>query len=315
MPSGAAREYGSGSVRSTAQDPEADARGDARPLDLSLGAHAPIGTHPGAHAPIGTHPGAHAPIGTHPGAHAPIGTHPGAHAPIAITVALVASGRRALHALPERRLDEVAAFGAERAAERCRTLGIRVTFLVPGATSERHADLIRRLARSHEIGLFGFDPARPGPDDPLRACDRLAAATGVLARWYARPFGAPVAPSWLDAARLDAVPEAASIGLGPMRIDAMRAYHLSRPMERIPVAGELFGHVFGRLFGHLLVARRAPDRAAAPRANRADGPAAVHLPLLAGGFAGPASDDLPRAFRPAPAPELARLVAALRARA
>ncbi|MFM7261966.1 MAG: hypothetical protein ACKO3W_15360 [bacterium] len=202
--------------------------------------------------------------------------------PLAISIALVGANRAGCIALPSARLDELAVLGARRALEACRAHRVRVTFLVPGASVERHAALVRQLAEEHEIGLFGFDPMRAGPDDPLRARERLEAAIGVAARWYAPPFGAPASPIWIDAAGLQRVPSSGNLRLGPVPVPIERA--LAWPS---PVAA--------------LLLRRAVSRSTA----------ALHLPLVAGSFAEhPAVADLPRTLRPPRAPDLGMLVRA-----
>lgn len=201
---------------------------------------------------------------------------------IALSIALVGANRAGCIALPSARLDELTMLGAKRALEACRAHRVRVTFLVPGASVERHAALVRQLAEEHEIGLFGFDPMRAGPDDPLRARERLEAATGVAARWYAPPFGAPASPIWIDAAGLQRVPTSGNLRLGPVPVPIDRALAWPSPVTA-------------------LLLRRAVSRSTA----------ALHLPLVAGSFAQhPAVADLPRTLRPPRAPDLGMLVRA-----
>lgn len=226
--------------------------------------------------------------------------------PLAISIALVGAGRAGAMSFPDRRLDELTALGAERAAELCRAQRIRVTFLVPGAHAERHAELLRRLALDHEIGLFGFDPVRAGPDDPLRARERLASATGIAARWYAPPFHAPVGDVWLAAAGLDRVPAAGAVRVGPMRLPVATALRLPKPL-----AAALLARALARLAGPAPSDKpRSAARATGDAPTRAPASHVLHVPLLAGSFARAASGDLPRSLRATAEPDLGMLARA-----
>lgn len=76
--------------------------------------------------------------------------------------------------------------------------GARATFFVLVDAAERHPELLRALAASHEIGLHGLahtpwltlrSPAA-GAAELREACARLEAITGAPVRWYRPPFGA-----------------------------------------------------------------------------------------------------------------------------
>ena len=103
---------------------------------------------------------------------------------IALSFAVVGGTRRECLTLPDGALISRAAEGARRAAEACESLGLRATFLVPGAHITHHVKLLHTLVSRHEIGLYGFDPVRPAPDDPFRGREALTVALGCEARWY-----------------------------------------------------------------------------------------------------------------------------------
>jgi hypothetical protein len=268
------------------------ARTDAFPessfLDLSLGSQAPLNRFNESSRAAGPPGQRRVSFAATPPAVAP-------PLPLAISIALVGSGREGAMSLPDRRLDELSVLGAERAAALCRAHRIRVTFLVPGAHAERHAALVRRLALDHEIGLFGFDPVRAGPDDPLRARERLASATGIEARWYGPPFHAPVSNVWLETAGLHRVPAAGVIRIGPMLLAVETVLRLPKPL-----ASTLLSRALERLAAS--ATGGDPTRATSRRL--------LHVPLLAGSFARAAAGDLPRGLRAGAEPDLGMLARA-----
>jgi len=279
------------------------ARTEATPavgtLDLSLGSQAPLDDVNESFRAAGSPGQRRVSFAATPAAAAP-------PLPLAISIALVGAGRAGAMSLPDRRLDELATLGAERAAELCRHHGVRVTFLVPGAHIERHIALARRLALEHEIGLFGFDPVRAGPDDPLRAHERLVSATGISARWYAPAFGAPVSDAWLETAGLHRVPPAGVVRVGPMRLTIEAALRLPKPL-----AGALLSRALTRLAGPApAAALRSAVGATGADPTRHPSPRVLHVPLLAGSFARAAAGDLPRGLRAAREPDLGILARA-----
>ncbi|MFM1868729.1 MAG: hypothetical protein RL591_2137, partial [Planctomycetota bacterium] len=72
---------------------------------------------------------------------------------IALSFAIVGATRAECMTLPDGALISRAAEGAWRAAEACDRLGLRATFLVPGAHVSHHLTLLRALTSQHEIGL------------------------------------------------------------------------------------------------------------------------------------------------------------------
>ena len=140
---------------------------------------------------------------------------------------MVGGTRRECLTLPDGALISRAAEGARRASEACDRLGLRATFLVPGAHITHHAKLLRTLVSRHEIGLYGFDPVRPAPDDPFRGREALTVALGCEARWYSSAFGAPTAETAILHAGLQRVPPGGSVRLAGVRIPL--ASFLQRP--------------------------------------------------------------------------------------
>ncbi len=146
---------------------------------------------------------------------------------IALSFAVVGGTRRECLTLPDGALISRAAEGARRAAEACESLGLRATFLVPGAHITHHVKLLHTLVSRHEIGLYGFDPVRPAPDDPFRGREALTVALGCEARWYCPAFGAPTAESAIVHGGLLRVPPAGSVRLAGVRFPL--ASFLQRP--------------------------------------------------------------------------------------
>ncbi len=146
---------------------------------------------------------------------------------IALSFAVVGGTRRECMTLPDGALISRAAEGARRASEACDRLGLRATFLVPGAHITHHVKLLRTLVSRHEIGLYGFDPVRPAPDDPFRGREALTVALGCEARWYCPAFGAPTAETAIVHGGLQRVPPSGSVRLAGVRFPL--ASFLQRP--------------------------------------------------------------------------------------
>lgn len=86
--------------------------------------------------------------------------------------------------------------------------GARATFFLLVDAAERHPELTRAIATSHEVGLHGLThhpwltvrPPDTGARELAEASRRLQGITGAPIRWFRPPFGA-VSPRLMEAVR------------------------------------------------------------------------------------------------------------------
>lgn len=150
---------------------------------------------------------------------------------IALSIAVVGGTFHECMTLPDATLLDRATEGARQAAAACDRLRLRATFLVPGAHARHHISLLRDLAPRHEIGLYGFDPVRPAPDDPFRARERVFVTHGKSVDWYFPAFGAPTPDDAVVHAGLRRVPQAHPVRLAGLKL------HLAPILQFAPLAG------------------------------------------------------------------------------
>ena len=149
---------------------------------------------------------------------------------IGLSIAVVGGTFHECMTLPDAILRDRAREGARQAAAACDRLRLRATFLVPGAHALLHIALLRELAPRHEIGLYGFDPVRPAPDDPFRARERVVVALGGDVCWYCPAFCAPTSEEAVLHAGLRRVPRAS-----PVRLAGLK-FRLAPILQFVPIA-------------------------------------------------------------------------------
>lgn len=90
-----------------------------------------------------------------------------------------------------------ARWAVPRMAEWVESEHIPVTFFVPGATAERHPDLIRDLARrGHEIGHHGYRHLKPDRITPEEEADEVERPFAILQSLTGRPIVGARTPAY-----------------------------------------------------------------------------------------------------------------------